>query len=77
MPVLNLPGIIIHFQSILLTAREATALNVPMWTLEQAARVWRFAMIQGKGGPERDCDRPRHGILGGRRGSAEDETIVL
>lgn len=26
---------------------EATALNVPMWTLEQAARVWRFAMIQG------------------------------
>ena len=28
---------------------EATALNVPMWTLEQAARVWRFAMIQGPG----------------------------
>lgn len=28
---------------------EATALNVPMWTLEQAARVWRFAMIQGQG----------------------------
>ena len=28
---------------------EATALNVPMWTLEQAARVWRFAMIQGAG----------------------------
>ena len=28
---------------------EATALNVPMWTLEQAARVWRFAMIQGHG----------------------------
>lgn len=26
---------------------EATALNVPMWTLEQAARVWRFAMIEG------------------------------
>jgi 3-hydroxyisobutyrate dehydrogenase-like beta-hydroxyacid dehydrogenase len=26
---------------------EATALNVPMWTLEQAARVWRFAMTQG------------------------------
>ncbi len=28
---------------------EATALNVPMWTIEQAARVWRFAMIQGAG----------------------------
>jgi 3-hydroxyisobutyrate dehydrogenase-like beta-hydroxyacid dehydrogenase len=28
---------------------EATALNVPMWTLEQAARVWRFAMTQGHG----------------------------
>ena len=28
---------------------EATALNVPMWTLEQAARVWRFAMTQGYG----------------------------
>ena len=28
---------------------EASALNVPMWTLEQAARVWRFAMIQGAG----------------------------
>ena len=28
---------------------EATALNVPMWTVEQAARVWRFAMIQGAG----------------------------
>ena len=28
---------------------EATALNVPMWTLEQAARVWRFAMSQGHG----------------------------
>ncbi len=28
---------------------EATALNVPMWTIEQAARVWRIAMIQGAG----------------------------
>jgi len=28
---------------------EAAALNVPMWTIEQAARVWRFAMIQGAG----------------------------
>lgn len=28
---------------------EATALNVPMWTLEQAARVWRFAAAQGAG----------------------------
>jgi 3-hydroxyisobutyrate dehydrogenase len=28
---------------------EATALDVPMWTLEQAARVWRFAAIQGAG----------------------------
>ena len=28
---------------------EATTLNVPMWTLEQAARVWRFAMTQGYG----------------------------
>jgi 3-hydroxyisobutyrate dehydrogenase-like beta-hydroxyacid dehydrogenase len=25
---------------------EATALNVPMWTIEQAARVWRFAATQ-------------------------------
>jgi 3-hydroxyisobutyrate dehydrogenase-like beta-hydroxyacid dehydrogenase len=28
---------------------EASALGVPMWTLEQAARVWRFAMTQGYG----------------------------
>lgn len=28
---------------------EATALNVPMWTFEQAARVRRFAMTQGYG----------------------------
>lgn len=28
---------------------EASALNVPMWTLEQAARVWRFAMTPGYG----------------------------
>jgi 3-hydroxyisobutyrate dehydrogenase len=28
---------------------EATALDVPMWTLEQAARVWRFAASQGAG----------------------------
>ena len=28
---------------------EATALDVPMWTLEQAARVWRFAATQGAG----------------------------
>ncbi len=26
---------------------EATALGVPMWTLEQMARVWRFAAVQG------------------------------
>ncbi len=32
-----------------LVLAEATALNVPMWTIEQAARVWRFAMIQGAG----------------------------
>ncbi|HEX2939845.1 MAG TPA: NAD(P)-dependent oxidoreductase [Rhodopila sp.] len=28
---------------------EATALDVPMWTMEQAARVWRFAATQGAG----------------------------
>jgi 3-hydroxyisobutyrate dehydrogenase-like beta-hydroxyacid dehydrogenase len=28
---------------------EAAALDVPMWTLEQAARVWRFAATQGAG----------------------------
>ncbi|MFZ4411192.1 MAG: NAD(P)-dependent oxidoreductase [Paracraurococcus sp.] len=28
---------------------EASALGVPMWTLEQAARVWRFAALQGAG----------------------------
>jgi 3-hydroxyisobutyrate dehydrogenase len=28
---------------------EAAALNVPMWTLEQAARIWRFAATQGAG----------------------------
>jgi len=26
---------------------EATALGVPMWTLEQMARLWRFAAVQG------------------------------
>jgi len=31
---------------------EATALNVPLWTLEQAARIWRFAMTQGYGGQD-------------------------
>ena len=29
---------------------EAAALDVPMWGLEQAARVWRFAASQGAGG---------------------------
>ena len=28
---------------------EASALNVPMWTLEQAARVWRFATTRAAG----------------------------
>ena len=28
---------------------EAAALGVPMWALEQAARVWRFAATQGAG----------------------------
>lgn len=28
---------------------EATALGVPMWTLEQMARVWRLAAVQGHG----------------------------
>ncbi len=28
---------------------EANTLGVPMWTLEQAARVWRFAVSQGRG----------------------------
>ena len=28
---------------------EAATLGVPMWALEQAARVWRFAVTQGAG----------------------------
>ncbi len=31
---------------------EATALGVPMWTLEQAARLWRFAVTQGRAGED-------------------------
>jgi 3-hydroxyisobutyrate dehydrogenase len=31
---------------------EAAALDVPMWGLEQAARVWRFAASQGAGGED-------------------------
>ena len=31
---------------------EAAALDVPMWALEQAARVWRFAASQGAGGQD-------------------------
>jgi 3-hydroxyisobutyrate dehydrogenase len=31
---------------------EAKALDVPMWAIEQAARVWRFAASQGKGGDD-------------------------
>jgi 3-hydroxyisobutyrate dehydrogenase len=31
---------------------EAAALDVPMWGLEQAARVWRFAASQGAGGDD-------------------------
>jgi len=27
---------------------EAARLSVPMWTLEQSARLWRFAMTQGR-----------------------------
>jgi 3-hydroxyisobutyrate dehydrogenase-like beta-hydroxyacid dehydrogenase len=27
---------------------EASRLSVPMWTLEQSARLWRFAMTQGR-----------------------------
>jgi len=28
---------------------QAQVMKLPMWILEQAARVWRFAMIQGAG----------------------------
>ncbi|SDE04191.1 NAD(P)-dependent oxidoreductase [Belnapia rosea] len=31
---------------------EASALGVPMWGIEQAARVWRFATSQGMGGED-------------------------
>ena len=31
---------------------EAAALDVPMWGLEQAARLWRFAASQGHGGED-------------------------
>lgn len=31
---------------------EAQALGVPMWTLEQAARVWKFAVALGHGGSD-------------------------
>ncbi len=31
---------------------EATRLGVPMWTLEQSARVWRFATTQGMAGED-------------------------
>lgn len=31
---------------------EATRLGVPMWTLEQSARLWRFAVTQGMAGED-------------------------
>jgi 3-hydroxyisobutyrate dehydrogenase len=31
---------------------EAKAYDVPMWGIEQAARLWRFAASQGKGGED-------------------------
>ena len=31
---------------------EATRLGVPMWTLEQSARLWRFAATQGMAGED-------------------------
>ncbi|MFC7474576.1 NAD(P)-dependent oxidoreductase [Dankookia sp. GCM10030260] len=31
---------------------EARAYDVPMWGIEQAARLWRFAASQGKGGAD-------------------------
>ena len=31
---------------------EAKAFDVPMWGIEQAARLWRFAASQGKGGED-------------------------
>ena len=31
---------------------EAARLGVPMWTLEQSARLWRFARIQGMAGDD-------------------------
>ena len=39
-------------KDVLLGLAEAVALDVPMWGLEQAARVWRFAASQGAGGDD-------------------------
>ena len=39
-------------KDVMLGLAEAAALDVPMWGLEQAARVWRFAASQGAGGDD-------------------------
>ena len=39
-------------KDVMLGIEEAKAQGVPMWTLEQAARVWRFAASQGMAGED-------------------------
>ena len=41
--------------------------DVPMWGIEQAARLWRFAASQGKGGADLAEFRPHRRGLGRRR----------
>ena len=44
--------IAVVYKDVSLGLSEAAALDVPMWSLEQAARVWRFAASQGAGGED-------------------------
>ena len=46
---------------------EARAYDVPMWGIEQAARLWRFAASQGRGGADLGRARPHRRGLGRRR----------
>lgn len=39
-------------KDVALGLEEARALDVPMWAIEQAARLWRFAASQGHGGED-------------------------
>jgi 3-hydroxyisobutyrate dehydrogenase len=39
-------------KDVALGLEEARSLDVPMWGIEQAARLWRFAASQGRGGDD-------------------------